>query len=162
MFFLPQSSIQPRSDFPEPPSRSDPVPLTAIPANLSFVTGAGPGGIVVGGGATTTANGTITSAGPNNAAGVPITGIFSLTRTICGSAMECTRSAWASGFNGFRTTRTPLHAKLGQATFASLTTFFRDRSAILHFKSCPSTRNWGGGAFSARGISKIPSRCGAI
>src|ERR1700722_20962423 len=46
------------------------VPLATFPASLSFVLGAGPGGIVVGGGATTTANGSITSAGPNNAAGV--------------------------------------------------------------------------------------------
>lgn len=47
------------------------VPLTTIPANLDFVTGAGPGGITVGGGLSTTAgSGTITAAGPNNAAGV--------------------------------------------------------------------------------------------
>ena len=46
-------------------------PLVNIPANLDFVTGAGPGGITVGGGVSTTAgNGTITAAGPNNAAGV--------------------------------------------------------------------------------------------
>lgn len=45
--------------------------LASFPANLDFVTGTGPGGIVVGGGVTTTSgNGTITSAGPNNAAGV--------------------------------------------------------------------------------------------
>src|SRR5262249_26162854 len=40
-----------------------------LPANLSFVTGQGPGGIVVGGTTTTTAAAAITSAGPNNAAG---------------------------------------------------------------------------------------------
>ncbi len=44
--------------------------LVTIPSNLSFVSGLGPGGIVVGGGATTTANGSITSAGSNNAAGI--------------------------------------------------------------------------------------------
>ncbi len=59
-----------RSDFPAHRSRWIPCCSPAIPANLSFVQGLGPGGIVVGGGATTTANGTITSAGPNNAAGV--------------------------------------------------------------------------------------------
>jgi hypothetical protein len=49
----------------------DSIPLTSIPANLDFVTGAGPGGITVGGGLSTTAgSGTITAAGPNNAAGV--------------------------------------------------------------------------------------------
>jgi hypothetical protein len=47
------------------------VPLVSIPSNLDFVTGAGPGGITVGGGVSTTSgNGTITAAGPNNAAGV--------------------------------------------------------------------------------------------
>jgi hypothetical protein len=46
-------------------------PLVSIPANLDFVTGAGPGGITIGGGVSTTSgNGTITAAGPNNAAGV--------------------------------------------------------------------------------------------
>jgi len=45
--------------------------LASFPANLDFVTGAGPGGITVGGGVSTTSgNGTITAAGPNNAAGV--------------------------------------------------------------------------------------------
>ena len=45
-------------------------PLASFPPSLSFVDGAGPGGIVVGGGATTTGLAAITSAGPNNAAGV--------------------------------------------------------------------------------------------
>ncbi len=40
------------------------------PSATPFVQGSGPGGIVVGGGATTTANGAIASAGPNNAASV--------------------------------------------------------------------------------------------
>jgi hypothetical protein len=46
-------------------------PLTAIPASLDFVAGAGPGGITLSGGVSTTSgNGAITAAGPNNAAGV--------------------------------------------------------------------------------------------
>ena len=44
--------------------------LASFPSSLSFVTGEGPGGIVVNGGATTTGASGITSAGPNNAAGV--------------------------------------------------------------------------------------------
>ncbi len=43
--------------------------LAQFPTNLSFVQGAGPGGIVVNGGVTTTGLSGITSAGPNNAAG---------------------------------------------------------------------------------------------
>jgi hypothetical protein len=48
----------------------DSTPLSQFPANLDFVAGAGPGGIVVNGGVTTTGLSGITSAGPNNAAGV--------------------------------------------------------------------------------------------
>src|SRR6185436_8126727 len=43
--------------------------FASYPASLSFVSGQGPGGIVVGGGATTTGAAAITSPGPNNAAG---------------------------------------------------------------------------------------------
>src|SRR5262249_25584444 len=48
----------------------DSVVLASIPSSLSFVSGAGPGGIVIGGGTSTTGLAAITSAGPNNAAGV--------------------------------------------------------------------------------------------
>jgi hypothetical protein len=41
----------------------DPVDFVLFPASTSFVTGLGPGGIVIGGGVTTTGGGTITSAG---------------------------------------------------------------------------------------------------
>ena len=44
--------------------------LASFPPSLSFVAGGGPGGIVVNGGVTTTGLSGITSAGPNNAAGV--------------------------------------------------------------------------------------------
>ena len=44
--------------------------LAQFPASLDFVQNAGPGGIVVNGGVTTTGLSGITSAGPNNAAGV--------------------------------------------------------------------------------------------
>ena len=44
--------------------------LASFPPSLSFVAGEGPGGIVINGGVTTTGTSSITSAGPNNAAGV--------------------------------------------------------------------------------------------
>ena len=44
--------------------------LASFDPSLSFVTGYGPGGIVVGGGTSTTTAAAITSAGPNNAANV--------------------------------------------------------------------------------------------
>jgi hypothetical protein len=46
----------------------DSSPLASFPASDSFVGGLGPGGIVIGGGVTTTGSGSVTSAGPNNAA----------------------------------------------------------------------------------------------
>jgi hypothetical protein len=49
---------------------NDSAPYVTFPASLSFVPGLGPGGIVVGGGLTTTGAGVITSAGPNNASNV--------------------------------------------------------------------------------------------
>ncbi len=48
----------------------DPYAYTDFPSSLSFVTGGGPGGITIGGGATTTGISAITAAGPNNAANV--------------------------------------------------------------------------------------------
>src|SRR3989449_3424140 len=43
--------------------------FSTFPASTDFVTGAGPGGIIIGGAATSTGAAAITSAGPNNAAG---------------------------------------------------------------------------------------------
>jgi hypothetical protein len=48
----------------------DSFPLAPYPADLSFVAGSGPGGIVISGGLTTTGGSAITAAGPNNAANV--------------------------------------------------------------------------------------------
>jgi hypothetical protein len=46
----------------------DPLYFASFPAGTSFVAGAGPGGITIGGGLTTTGAGALTPAGPNNAA----------------------------------------------------------------------------------------------
>src|SRR5581483_7992985 len=46
------------------------VPPLSLPPSLSFVSGRGPGGIVIGGGLTTTGAAVVTPAGPNNASGV--------------------------------------------------------------------------------------------
>src|ERR1700728_2978765 len=48
----------------------DPVSLASFNPDLSFVTGAGPGGFTIGGGNATTGSAALTSAGPNNAANV--------------------------------------------------------------------------------------------
>ena len=113
------------------------VPLTAIPANLSFVTGAGPGGIVVGGGATTTANGTITSAGPNNAAGVSNhRNLFTYQDDlrISHGMHQISMGVW---FQRLQDNEDSASRQLGQATFASLTTFLQGQIGNTPFQVVP-------------------------
>ena len=101
------------------------VPLTTLPASLSFVTGLGPGGIVVGGGATTTANGSITSAGPNNAAGVDNhRNLFTYEDTIRVSRgmHQLSMGVW---FQRLEDNEDTASRQTGQATFTSLTTFLQ-------------------------------------
>ena len=99
------------------------VPPANFPAGLSFVTGEGPGGIVVGGGATTTANGSITSAGPNNAAGVSNhRNLFTYQDTlrVIHGIHQISIGAW---FQRIQDNEDSASRQLGQATFTSLTTF---------------------------------------
>jgi hypothetical protein len=113
------------------------VPLTSIPANLSFVTGAGPGGIVVGGGATTTANGTITSAGPNNAAGVSNhRNLFTYQDDlrISHGIHQISMGVW---FQRLQDNEDSASRQLGQATFASLTTFLQGQIGNTPFQVVP-------------------------
>jgi Carboxypeptidase regulatory-like domain/TonB-dependent Receptor Plug Domain len=113
------------------------VPLISIPANLSFVTGAGPGGIVVGGGATTTANGTITSAGPNNAAGVSNhRNLFTYQDDlrISHGIHQVSMGVW---FQRLQDNEDSASRQLGQATFASLTTFLQGMIGNTPFQVVP-------------------------
>ena len=101
------------------------VPLATFPSNLSFVTGAGPGGIVVGGGATTTANGSITSAGPNNAAGISNhRNLFTYQDNLRVSKgiHQISMGVW---FQRLQDNEDSASRQLGQATFASLTTLLQ-------------------------------------
>ena len=109
--------------------------LTSIPANLSFVTGAGPGGIIVGGGATTTANGTITSAGPNNAAGVDNhRNLFTYQDDvrISHGIHQISFGVW---FQRLQDNEDTASRQAGQATFASLTTFLQ--GTVTNFQVVP-------------------------
>ena len=111
------------------------VPLVSFPANLSFVTGAGPGGIVVGGGATTTANGSITSAGPNNAAGVSNhRNLFTYQDDvrISHGIHQISVGIW---FQRLQDNEDTASRQLGQATFASLTTFLQ--GTVTNFQVIP-------------------------
>ena len=111
------------------------VPLATFPSDLSFVTGMGPGGIVVGGGATTTANGSITSAGPNNAAGVTNhRNLFTYQDDlrISHGIHQLSMGVW---FQRLQDNEDSASRQLGQATFASLTTFLQ--STVTSFQVVP-------------------------
>src|SRR5262249_1196794 len=115
--------------------------FTAFPDSLFFVSGAGPGGIVVGGGVTTTANGTITSAGPNNAAGVwnrrnlltysdPVQMTHGKHQFSCG--------VW---FQRMRDNENTASRQTGQATFSTLQTFLQ--GTVQTFQVVPSANELG-------------------
>ena len=118
------------------------VPLTTFPSSLSFVNGAGPGGIVIGGGVTTTGLSAITSAGPNNAAGswnrrslftyqddVQIThGIHSISMGI-----------W---LQPLRDNEDSASRQLGQASFTSLTTFLQGTTSSFQVVPNPNELGW--------------------
>ena len=111
-------------------------PWPPFPASLSFVTGLGPGGIVVGGGATTTANGSITSAGPNNAAGVANhRNLFTYQDDlrISHGMHQLSMGVW---FQRLQDNEDSASRQLGQATFASLTTFLQGRPSPIS-RLCP-------------------------
>jgi hypothetical protein len=99
--------------------------VASFPADVSFVSGLGPGGINVGGGATTTASGSITSAGPNNAAGVSNhRNLYTYQDSIQISkgSHQVTLGVW---FQRLQDNEDSASRQLGQATFTSLTTFLQ-------------------------------------
>ena len=100
-------------------------PLASFPPSLSFVSGASPGGVVVGGGVTTTGTGTITSAGPNNAADVwNRRNLFTDSDSVQVSKgiHQLSAGVW---LQRLRDNEDTASRQLGQATFASLTSFLQ-------------------------------------
>ncbi|MBZ5697474.1 MAG: TonB-dependent receptor [Acidobacteriia bacterium] len=114
------------------------VPLaTFSPSANPFVTGAGPGGIVVGGGATTTANGSITSAGPNNAAGaVNHRNLFTYQDNlqISKGIHQISAGVW---FQRLQDNEDSASRQAGQVTFASLTKFLQGTVNTNQFQVVP-------------------------
>jgi hypothetical protein len=112
------------------------VPLATFPDSLFFVTGGGPGGIVVGGGATTTANGSITSAGPNNAAGV----LNRRNQFTYADNLQISKGRHQIGigvsFQRLLDNEDSASRQLGQATFATLTTFLQ--GTVTNFQVVPA------------------------
>jgi hypothetical protein len=119
----------------------DSFPLTSFPADLSFVTGADPGGIVIGGGVTTTGGGSITAAGTNNAANVwNRRNLFTYADTVQGASGI---HQWSAGvwFQRVQDNENAASRQLGQATFASLTTFLQ--GTVSSFQVVPDANELG-------------------
>ncbi len=115
--------------------------LSSFPANLDFVQGLGPGGIVVSGGVTTTGLSGITSAGPNNAAGAwNRRNLFSFTDGvhINKGIHQITAGVWIQRVQDNEDTAS---RQLGQATFSTLTTFLQGTTST--FQVVPSASEVG-------------------
>ena len=116
--------------------------LASFPAGTSFVSGAPPGGIVIGGGTTTTGgNATITSAGPNNAAGVSNhRNLFTWTDTVqmVKGRHQITFGAW---FQRMQDNEDSASRRYGLATFTNLTTFLQ--GAVSNFQVVPNPNELG-------------------
>jgi len=119
----------------------DSFPLGAFPADLSFVTGADPGGITIGGGVTTTGGGTITAAGANNAANVwNRRNLFTYTDNVqvTKGIHQLSLGLW---FQRQQDNENAASRQLGQATFASLTTFLQ--GTVSSFQVVPNANELG-------------------
>src|SRR5262249_34236697 len=113
------------------------------PASLSFVTGQGPGGIVIGGGTTTTGAAAITSAGPNNAPGARNRrNLFTFTDglQISRGIHQINLGAW---FQKLQDNENTASRRLGVANFASLTTFLQGTLSATGFQIVPTTTELG-------------------
>jgi len=120
----------------------DSFPLADFPASVDFVTGLGPGGIVVGGGVTTTGGGTITSAGPNNAANVwNRRNLFTYTDglQVTKGRNQISAGVW---FQRVQDNDDDASRQLGQASFASLTTFLQGNVTSFQVVPDPNELGW--------------------
>jgi hypothetical protein len=120
----------------------NPVSLTNFGSDLSFVSGAGPGGIVIGGGTSTTGAATITSAGPNNAANVwnrRNLFTFSDGLQITRGRHQISAGVW---FQRIQDNENSASRTLGQATFASLQTFLQGTVTSFQVVPAPNELGW--------------------
>jgi outer membrane receptor for monomeric catechols len=116
--------------------------LASFPASLSFVDGAGPGGIVVGGGTTTTGLAAITSAGPSNAAGV--WNRRNLYTFSDGVRMNRGKHQLSFGvwFQRIEDNEDTASRQLGVASFTSLTTFLQGTASTFQVVPAPNELGW--------------------
>ena len=119
----------------------DSFPFATFSPSLSFVTGAGPGGIVIGGANTSTGAAAITSAGPNNAAGVRNRrNLFTYTDglQISKGIHQINLGVW---FQRLLDNENTASRRLGLATFTSLTTFLQGN--VSNFQVVPNATELG-------------------
>lgn len=116
--------------------------LGTFPASTSFVTGAGPGGIVIGGGTTTTGVSAITSAGPNNAAGSwNRRNLFTYADSVQMSRgiHQISMGVW---FQRMRDNEDSASRQLGQASFGSLAGFLAGTLTSFQVIPNPTELGW--------------------
>lgn len=117
--------------------------VTQFPSSLDFVTGSGgPGGIVIGGGVTTTGASAITSAGPNNAANVwNRRNLFTYQDDlqISKGIHQLHLGVW---FQPLQDNEDTASRQLGQASFTSLTTFLQSTVSSFQVVPNPSELAW--------------------
>jgi hypothetical protein len=120
----------------------DSSPFTSFSPSLSFVTGAGPGGIIIGGGTTSTGIAAITSAGPNNAAGVSNRrNLFTLTDSvqIVKGIHQISAGVW---LQRLRDNEDTASRRTGVANFATPTTFLQGNVTTFQVLPNPSPLGW--------------------
>jgi hypothetical protein len=132
--------------------------LASFPASVSFVTGQGPGGIIIGGTTSTTAAAALTSAGPNNAAGARnARNLFTFADTL-----QVNKGAHQLSFGGWlqkiQDNENTASRRLGVANFASMTAFLQGTlNPATGFQVVPKAtelnfRSWFGAWFAEDSI----------
>jgi len=114
--------------------------LASFPAGTSFIAGAGPGGIIIGGGNTVTGAATITSAGPINANVWNRRNLFTLTDSfqINKGIHQMSFGVW---FQRLQDSEDTASRRLGQATFSTLQTFLQ--GTVTTFQVVPNATELG-------------------
>jgi hypothetical protein len=125
-----------RAGFSRAAFNFDALQFRDFPSSLSFVPGQPLGGFILGGGNTTTGQSGITSAGSNNAANVlNRRNLFTFADTVSISTgrHQISTGVW---FQRMQDNENSASRRLGQATFASLTTFLQ--GTVTNFQVIPN------------------------
>jgi len=134
--------------------------LIPLPPSLSFVAGAPVGTIIIGGSVTSSGTASITTAGPNAAAGANNRrNIFTLTDTVqtVRGNHQLSTGVW---FQRLRDNEDTASTRLGQATFTNFTSFLQGTAS--NFTVVPVTgglgwRNWMGAWFVEDNVRLRPN-----